>query len=209
MKAAILAIFFINAAFSQGKYVSNENALSAGLLFGRYGTDNKYGFTGSYSVNGFLDFSFTRSSILTEESISNFQNEYFLRVYAPKKNRFFVSAGLGYLYQQFKTDLWKDFPLVFINKGVAFEGGLHLVTEEETTRRVIMSISYMYFAPTEELRTPAFVTVDSKLTRAVVFDATVVYYFGYVGAAIGPTVALDSDFNNVFFGLHSSIMLRH
>lgn len=209
MKVAFLTICFIGSAFSQGTYVSNENAASAGLSFGRYNTDAKYGFGCAYSLKGFLDLSFTRSSILTEEHMTNFQNEYFLRLYAPKENRFFFSVGVGYLYQRLITDLWNGFPFVVISDGVAFEGGFHLITEDSKTRRVIASVSYMYFEPNEELQTPTTLAADTKLARSLSLDVAVVYYLNQIGLIIGPRIALDSDFKNVFLGLHSTVLIRH
>lgn len=210
---AISAVAFgwivASCALSQERYLSNENAISAGLFFGRYGTDNKWGFECSYSLKGVLQLSYTRSSALVKGPFNNFQNEYFLRVYAPQARRLFFSVGGGYIYQKVNTELWKGFPLGFVREGVAFEGALHLVTEHSQTRRIVVSIAYMYFRPTEELHAPALLTSETKPAHSFTADVAVVYYLGKVVLVVGPRVALDSDFKNVFAGVHSSLLIRH
>lgn len=209
MRIGILLIFLVGSAFSQETYVSNENAASVGGFLGRYNTDNEWGITGSYSLRGFLQLSYTRSSILTDEKVSNFQDQYFLRFYVPPEKRFFFSVGAGYLYQKVSTELWRNFPLVVISEGLGFEGSLHLVTEDSKTRRVVLSLSYMYFEPNTELRTPEVRVIDATLARSLMADVAVVYYLGQIGLLVGPRIALDSDFKNLFIGLHSGFLIRH
>ena len=209
IRAVALSWIFMSSAPSQEPYASNANAASASFSLGRYNTDNKWGFGISYSLKGLLQLSYTRSSILTNEHIDNFQNEYFLRFYAPQQKRFFVSFGVGYLYQKASRDLWKNYPLVFISNGVGFQGGLHLVTEDTKTTRVVVSVLYTYFEPDVELRTPEVRLIQSMLARSISCDVGIIYYLGQIGFVVGPSIALDSDFKNAFFGLQSSFLIRH
>jgi hypothetical protein len=209
IQTVILTILVVRSSLSQEVYLSHENAVSASIFVGRYNTDNKWGFKFSYSLKGLVQLSYTRSSVLTKERISNFQNEYFLRLYAPQEKRFFFSIGAGYLYQKVSTQLWRDYPVILTSDGLGFEGGVHFVTEDTTTRRVVVSVFYMYFKPNQELQTPEILAIDSKLARSLSVDVAVVYYLGRVGLVIGPRIALDADFKNLFFGLHSSFLIKH
>jgi hypothetical protein len=208
MKAGLAMVFLISSAFSQATYVSTDNALSAGFAYGRYNAEDKFGFSCSYALMGFLEASFTRTWI-PDMNIRNFQHEYFLKLYGPKKSRFFISAGIGYLHRELRTELWRDFPLLITTRGIALEAGVHLVAQEAASRRVILSLFYAYLKPTEELRTPTSRGINSGLARSVQFDAGVAYHLGNLSLIIGPTLALDSDFENVFFGLHAGAMVRH
>ena len=209
MRTGLLIIFFVSSVQSQETYVSYENAISGSLFFGRYNTENRWGGGGSYSLKGFIQLSYTRSSVLTDNRISNFESEYFLRFYAPQKKRFFISAGVGYLYGKVSTELWKNYPLVVTSQGVGFEGGLHLVTEDSKTRRIVVSMSYLYFQPEQELQTPDIRAIGTEFARALSADIAVVYYLGQIGLVIGPRIALDSDFKNAFLGVHSTFLIRH
>jgi hypothetical protein len=85
----------------------------------------------------------------------------------------------------------------------------YLVAEDRITRRVVVSLIYTYLEPTLELQTPEMHTIDSDLARSLSFDIALIYYFGQVGLVIGPRMALDSDFQNVFVGLHTAILFKH
>ena len=209
MRIALVLICLAGSAFSQETYLSRENAFSAGLFFGRYNSASKWGARCSYSLKGFLDLSYSRSSILTKAHTANFQDEYFLRMYFPQERRIFFSVGAGSLYQKVSAELWKNFPLEYTSDGVGLEGGVHFVTEASETRRSVVSISYLYFEPITKLRTPAGSIVDIKFDRAFSFEVAVVYFLGRIALVVGPKFALDSDFKNVFLGLHSSFLLRH
>src|SRR5712671_5981485 len=176
MQAVAFSCIFVAKAFSQEPYVSNEHTVSASFFAGRYNTDGKWGAACSYSLKGVLQLSYGRSSVLTGEHVDNFQNEYFLRLYAPQKRRFFLSFGAGYLYQESRMDLWSNYPLLLVSKGVGFEGGLHLVTEDSKSRRVVVSLFYFYFEPETELRTPEIREIERKLARSISADVAVIYY---------------------------------
>lgn len=209
IRTGLLIIFFVSSVLPQETYVSDENTVSGSLFFGRYNTENRWGGGFSYSLKGLIQLSYTRSSVLTENGVSNFENEYFLRIYAPQKKWFFTSIGVGYLYGKISTELWRNYPLVLTSQGVGFEGALHLVAEDSKTRRVVVSISYLYFEPEEELQTPEIRLIDTELARAFSADVAVVYYLDQIGLVIGPRLALDSDFKNVFFGAHFTLLIRH
>ena len=209
IRTGLLIMFVISSSPSQETYSSDENALSGSLFFGRYNTDNRWGGGFSYSLKGFIQLSYTRSSVLTEGRFSNFENEYFLRLYAPQKKRIFVSAGVGYLYGKVSTELWKNYPLVLTSQGIGFEGALHLVAEDSKTRRVIVSISYLYFEPEQKLETPEIRLIDTELARALSADVAAVYYLGQLGLVIGPRLTFDSDFKNAFVGVHCTVLIRH
>lgn len=209
MRTFLLACLFFNVAFSQGVYLSRENGVSAGVLYGRYASDHRLGFTASYSFLGFLDATFTRNSVLAVENVSNHQYEYLAKIYVPKENRFFFSGGVGYQHQKARTELWNDFPLLFTRDGAFLEAGAHLVTGETKTRRLVASIMYRYSEPTEELRTPAFVTRETHQSRVLTFDLAVVYYPGMIGFIVGPRAIFEMDAGNAFWGVHVSTMLRH
>lgn len=209
MRTLLLTLFFTSSALSQGAYLSRENAFSASSFYGRYDTDSKLGFAVAYSIQGFFDVSFARSSILTEEDISNFQNEYFIRGYLFRENSFFFSGGLGYLYQETRIELWRDFPLHSTSKGIIYEGALHFAPGDEKTRRVVISVSYRYSEPTTELRMPTVVINESNPARSFILDIAVVQHVGRVGLVIGPKVVLDHDSKNVFWGLSFAAMIRH
>lgn len=83
MQINILTILLASFALSQETYLSNKKAALVGFFIGRYGTDTRWGIRDSYSLKGLLQLSYTRSSVLTKKHISNFQKEYFLRLYAP------------------------------------------------------------------------------------------------------------------------------
>lgn len=58
-------------------YLSKENGLSLGFVYGGNKDGSKISFAASYSLLGFIDLSYTRSTFLDEEDTNNFQNEYF------------------------------------------------------------------------------------------------------------------------------------
>ena len=209
MRILFLTIALINCAFSQGMYLTNENGLSAGMFYGRYDTDNKYGFTATYSIKGYFDFTYTRSSILAEERTDNFQNEYFLRGYLLKENKIFISGAFGYIYQKVKTELWKNFTLQETNKGVAYEAGIHFTPEDLKKNKVVVSVFYRYFNLTEELRTPTITNTNLKPNRSLIFDIAVIYFIGQIGIVAGPRVILDFDYKNLYAGLNLSFIISH
>ena len=67
----------------------------------------------------------------------------------------------------------------------------------------------MYFEPDQELQTPEVRATYTELARSLSTDVAVVYYLGYMGFVIGPRIAFDSDFKNVFLGVHSTVLMRH
>ncbi len=209
MLIVLFVILFTASAYSQETYVSNENSVSVSSFWGRYNNDNKWGITCSYALKGFLQLSYTRSSVLMEEHVDNFQNEYFMRLYMPQQKQFFISIGCGYIYQRVATEPWNGFPVMFTSQGIGLEGGIHLASEDSKTRRIVVSLFYMYYRPHEEMQTPTIRTREINLARSFSADVAVVYYLGQAGLVIGPRIALDSDFRNVFMGLHVSFLLRH
>jgi len=204
-----IAVVSFSSALSQQTYVPNENAFSASLFIGRYNAEYKWGFQGSYALLGIVQVSYTRSSVLSDPHVKNFQEEYFLRVYGPRAKRFFISLGIGYLYQKVGPELLLGFPVVVKTHGVGFEGGLHYVAENSETRRTVVSVSYLHFKPREELLVPGRSFMSDKFARSVSVDVAVVYYLGQVGLVVGPRITLDTDFRNVFFGVQSSFLIRH
>ena len=209
MKTIVLIIVLVSSAFSQGTYLSDENGLSAGLIYGKYSSESKFGYTASFSLKGFLDLSYTRTSISSKEKSSNFQNEYFLRAYAFKKNKIFASIALGYLYGEAKTELWKDFTLKVVSDGFAFEGGIHYSNTIQKNKRMVISFIYRYFEPTIKMQAPSVNTTSSDLNRAYRIDAALIYYFSQLGVAIGPSFVMEYDIGNAFFGLNLQIIFRH
>jgi hypothetical protein len=209
MRTAIAMFVVVTSALSQGAYVSGGNAFSAGSFYGRYDKDGRLGFTASYTLQGLVDFSFSRSSVSTNANTSNSLNEYFIKAYIRKEHRLFFTAALGYTYQQAQIDLWRGYRLDAVTKGIAFEGGVHFAATDDATRRVVVSLTYRYIEPTTELRTPTMVASDPGFKRSAMFDVAVIHYLGPLGLAIGPRIGLDFDLNNVFWGLHLSALIRH
>lgn len=211
MRTILISILLASSAFSQGMYLPNVNGISAGFLYGQYGyqSDNKLGFTATYTLFGVVDFSYSHSSVLTEEDVRNFQNDYLIRGYLLKENRFFISGSIGYQYQEIESVLWKDFPLSFKNEGISYELGLHLATTDLTDRKIVISIFYKHFAPTMEMRTPTVRVINSDLSRVFTFDLAVIFYFGQLGIEVGPRLVLENDFNYPFMGVDLSLMLLH
>ncbi len=208
MRALLLILLFTSSAFSQGSYLSRENAFIAGVFYGRYDTDSKLGFAATYSILGFFDVSFTRSSILTDEDISNFQNEYFIRGYLFKGGQIFGSLGLGFLYQETTGQLWRGFRVKSNTDGIAYEAGLHFASVEKT-RGLVFSLFFRYSEPTTELHLQNVVIGEIHLARSYILDIAFIQTIGQFGMVAGPRVALDHDAKNVFWGLNLAAMIRH
>ncbi|MBI5471446.1 MAG: hypothetical protein HY961_03785 [Ignavibacteriae bacterium] len=207
-KLLLLTLLSFCSAYSQGKLVADEFAFSTDVHFGRYATDNRFGFGCGLVLKGVVELSFARSTVLTKGPVLNFEHRFFLRIFAPKPKRYFISVGGGYVSQSSSTELWKDFPLELTAKGIAFEVGLHVVLEELATRRIVASFAYTYFRPRVEMRVPMRLFTESKLSRSVAFDINAVYHLGHFDLAFGPGFALESDFRNAFVGLRCNVVVK-
>lgn len=205
----VLTVLLATSAFGQGAYVANEHALAAGFQVGRYSSELLYGYGVSYTLAGSLEMSFMRSTVSTGNPVRNFQHEYFLRFYVPKPRRFFISAGAGYLYHEIRGELWRGFPFVITLEGVALEGGLHYVAEESSTRRIVLSVSYMHMLARPELRVLTTIIPGAERSRSITFGTGALFYFGRFGLVVGPRVSVDTGFENVFYGLHLSGVFLH
>jgi hypothetical protein len=193
-------------------YLSRENGLSLGFMYGKNKDGSKLSFAGSYSLLGFIDLSYTRSTFLDKENTSNFQNEYFIRAYFLKeKIPVFLSGSIGYIYQKAETELWNNFPLTVTQEGLAYEMGLHLsaVMKDKINPKLIVSIIYRYFNPEETIRVPTATITDKKIIRSLMFEAAIIYYFSQIGIVIGPRFVVDNNFENHFYGFNLTFMLRH
>lgn len=211
MRTIIISLLFICYSFPQGMYLPKVNGISASFLYGQYGydTDNKLSLSATYSILGVFDISYSRSSIITEQDINNFQNEFSLRGYLLKENRFFISGAIGYQYQEIEYKIWNDFPLSFTSKGISYELGLHLASTDQEDKKIVLSIFYKHYAPIEEMQKPTVNVRSSDLARSFTFDLALIYYLGQVGLEIGPRLVLDNDFNYPFIGLNLNLIVMH
>jgi hypothetical protein len=193
-------------------YLSRENGLSLSFMYGGNKYASKLSFAASYSLLGFVDLSYARSTFLDEENTNNFKNEYFLRAYILKeKLPFFFSGSFGYVYQKAETELWNNFPLTVTQEGLAYEMGLHLsaAIKDEINPKLVVSIIYRYFNPEETIRVPTATITDKKIIRSLMFEAAIIYYFSQIGIVIGPRFVVDNNFENHFYGFNLTFMFRH
>lgn len=212
MKTIILCFIYTISIFSQGIYLSKENALSLGFVYGGNKDGSKISFAASYSLLGFINLSYARSTFLDEEDTNNFQNEYFLRAYILKeKLPIFLSGSIGYVYQEAESELWNNFPITVTQKGLAYEMGLHFsaTKKDQITPRVIASIIYRYFDSDQETRVPTATVVNPKIIRSLVFEAAMIYYFSQIGIIIGPRFVVENNFEYNLYGLNLTFMFRH
>ena len=211
MKTIFLSLIYVTSIFSQGMYLSKENALSLGVMYGRYDDDNKLSLAASYSLSGSIDFNYIRSSIVNDESISNYQNEYFIRAYILKeKSPVFLSGAFGYIYQKAETELWNNYPLTDIQKGFTYQMGLHFsAIKNMESPKIVASIIYKHFNSEEEIRTLAGTMSDEEIIRSIMFEAALIYYFSQVGIVIAPRMVMDNNLDDHFYGLNLTFMLRH
>lgn len=211
MRTLIIFLFFICYAFPQGMYLPNVNSISLNFLYGQYGykDDRKISFTATYTVLGVVDLNYSRSTVLTENDISNFQNEYYVRGYLFKENIFFISGTVGYQYQESEDELWNNFPINYKSEGFFLEGGIHLATTHKENNKIVISVFYKHYNPIEEIRTSTTLIRNPISSRTFTFDLAVIHYFGQVGIEIGPKLVLEKDFNYPFIGLDLSLMAMH
>jgi hypothetical protein len=212
MKILFLSLIFFNSLFSQGMYLSKENGFSLGFIYGGNKDGSKLGFTASYSLLGFIDLSYARSTFLDDENTSNFQNEYFLRAYILKeKIPIFLSGSFGYIYQKAESELWNNFPITVTQKGLAYEMGLHFsaTKKDQNNPKVIASIIYRYFNSDQEIRVPTATIVDPKINRSLVFEAAIIHYFSQLGIIIGPRFVAENNFEYSLYGLNLTLMFKH
>lgn len=198
--------------FSQGRYLSRENGLSLGFLYGRSQYGNNLSFTGSYSLSGFIDLSYAHSTFLDERKTNNFQDEYFIRAYILKeKLPFFFSGSAGYIYNKTEYDLWKDFPLRITQEGFAYELGMHLTSIRKDNRnpKIVVSIIYRYFNPEETTSVPEQSVMINKFIRSLTAEAALIYYFSNLGIVIGPRFVADNDFKYELYGFDLTFILRY
>ncbi len=192
-------------------YLSRENGISLGFMYGVNNDVNKLSFTASYSLLGFVDLSYARSTLLNEENTDNFQNEYFIRAYILKeKLPIFLSGSFGYIYQKAETELWNNFPLTATLKGLAYEMGLHFsTTKDQKIPKIVASIFYRYFNSDEEIRVPTATKTDTKIFRSFLFEAAIIYHFSQIGIIIGPRFVLENNFEYALYGFNLTFMFRH
>ena len=209
MKILWFIIASVHFAFSQGMYLDNENGFTANIDYGRFNSDSKLGFSTSYSIKGYIDLFFTRSSIIDEKRTSNYQDEYFTCFYILKNHRLFYSGGIGYVYQYSKTDLWENFPLIHTIKGASFQGGLHLILEDQKPKKIVTSLFYRYSEPIEEYKIPTGIEKHILITRSFIFEGVLIYEVSKINFILGPKLVMDYDVGNTFFGFKFSTMLNH
>ena len=212
MKTIILFLVYISPIFSQGMYLSRENGLSMGFIYGGDKNGSMLSLAGTYSLSGFVDLSYARSTFLDEENTNNFQNEYFIRAYLLKeKMPVFLSGSFGYIYQKTETELCYNFPLSVTRKGFAYEIGLHFSSaiKDKINPKLVTSIIYRYFNPEETMRVPTATRTDKTILRSLVFESAIIYYFSEIGIIIGPGINLENDFRDIFYGINLTFMFRH
>lgn len=216
MRTIIMTFLFLCSAFAQGMYLPNQNGIGGGIYYGHYGytSDKMLGFSATYSYRGFVEISYTRSSVLTQQDIKNYHNEYILRGYLFNGNRFFLSGAIGYQDFFVETELWTDFKLDAFDDGFLFEGGAHLATTDQETKKIVVSFFYRLFESTERIHTVSIDTpsksfIESKLSSAFTFDAALIYYLSQIGIAIGPRLIFEDDFSFPFIGFNLSLMMKH
>lgn len=210
MKNIILLFFIISVSiFPQGNYLLRENSISVGSNYSRNPNGDKLGFNGIYTFNGIIDFSFSRSVILSEDDDDNFQNEYFFKSYFFKGNLVFISAGVGYITRYVKAELWKDFPLEIESNDFAFEFGAHLSSKIKDDKSFVISFILRQFKPTEFYKTPNASWEETKLTRSIIFDLGFILNFDPVAIEIGPRVNIEIDRGDPFYGLNCNLLLKH
>lgn len=192
MKIIFLFFIYTSLIFSQGKYLSKESGLSAGFKYEGNNDYNQIGFAATYSLFGFIDLSYARSTFLNERNLSNYQNEYFFRAYFLKeKIPVFFSGSFGYISANSETELWKGFPLKTNTKGFAYEIGLHIkAAKEKKYPKLITSIIYRVFNSEEIIKTPNAAVSDNKIISSLKFEVAAVYYFSQIGIIFGPGFSL-------------------
>ena len=212
MKTIILFLVYISPIFSQGMYLSRENGLSMGFIYGGDKNGSMLSLAGTYSLSGFVDLSYARSTFLDNGNTNNFQNEYFIRAYLLKdKLPIFISGSFGYIYNKTETELWDNFPLTVIQKGLAYEMGLHLLSDnkDKINPKLVISILYRIFNPEETMRVPASAITNKKIIHSLIFETAIVYYFSQIGIIVGPRINLENDFTDNFYGINLTFMFSH
>ena len=212
MKTIILFLVYISPIFSQGMYLSRENGLSMGFIYGGDKNGSMLSYAGTYSLLGFVDLSYARSTFLDNEKTNNFQNEYFIRAYLLKnKLPIFISGSFGYIYNKTETELWNNFPLTVIQKGLSYEIGLHILSDkkDKINPKLVTSFLYRIFYPEETMRIPTSAITNKKIIHSLVFEAAVVCYFSRIGIIVGPRINLEDDFTDNFYGINLTFMFRH
>ncbi|NOX36415.1 MAG: hypothetical protein GXO78_02680 [Calditrichaeota bacterium] len=202
-------IIGVSFGYGQGMYLANENGLSASIAYGRFNSDTKLELSGSYSLKGYIDLSYARSFIFDKENSENVQNEIFTRIYLFKKSRLFFSSAVGFVYLEATTDLWKNFPFTFLRRGLAFQGGLHVVLKNQKSKKLISSIFYQHSNPVVEYRTPQKSILKTSRVRLVIFEGAAIYMVGQMSFILGPRINLDIDRGSIFYGFKFSGMVRH
>jgi hypothetical protein len=212
MKTIILFLIYIGSIFSQGMYLSRENGLSLGFIYGGNKNESKLSIAASYSLLGFVDLSYARSTFLDKENTNNFQNEYFIRAYVLKdKLPIFLSGSFGYIYNKTEAELWNNFPLTVTQEGFAYEIGLHILSDikDKINPKLVISILYRFFNPEETMRVQTAAITDKKIIHSLLFEAAIIYYFSQIGIIIGPRINLENDFKDNFYGINFTFMFRY
>jgi hypothetical protein len=207
MKILILFLILINSVFAQGIYFNNESGLSAGANYGRYSSQDQIGFNAALTYKGRIDLSFSHSKLLT--SYFNNQNEYFIRTYLLSKEKFFISTGIGYIFQRAETELWNGYSLIAKDKGLAMEGGLHLNSKIDESKEIVFSVFYRYYNPIEELQTPETNYKKLKNITTLIFDLGYILKFNRLGLEIGPRAFFDLNGAEPYYVLNIKFMLMY
>ncbi|GEM_PF-5732563 len=209
IQALVFTWVFISFAGAQEPLASHTNAASANFFIGDYNGNPRMGLGLSYALKGFLQVSYNRSTVKNDQRVKNFQDDYFLRIYAPPQEGFILSLGVGYIYQWARADILTDYRVEEIIKGVGLQGGLHVIMKDSEKQRITFSASYTHFEPGIEQQSPEVQVVGCAFDRAISVDLSVIFYFTPVALVAGPRVAMDSDFSSVFVGLQTSVLLLH
>jgi hypothetical protein len=186
------------------------------MFYGRYTNTSDYvaSLNATYSYQGVVEILYLRSTVITEDVLNNSHNEYILRGYLFNGKRFFVSGAIGYQDYFAETELWNDFYLEAVKDGFFIEGGLHLATIDDESKKIVVSLFYRLFESIERISTYSInssstIKYESKLERGLTFDAALVYYLGSFGLVIGPRLKFENNFEFASVGINLSLMLIH